>query len=251
MSIKGYAHLGTDGKLPSSESPLPVGNRPAIDGNHTDVWYLDETSGTTFANQVNGRPSLTAASSNDWSPFNGLFKGIGGVLVKNTASQGLRASGLALDFSGGGTVEIFTCMYQGDISTYPSVPFITGCESGYDITSVNNGFYIYGWSGAALRFGAKKSNSYIENSLSPLRFVKHHFMLTFATNGYNYCYIDGVLVGTSGASGSFSANIGTVEIGNFVNIINPNNATVGDVRISNIARDATYALTNYFKYLSI
>lgn len=219
--------------------------RPNVDGDHTDVWYMDVLSGASFPNEISGRSSFTSVSN--ITCLNGFcFKNYPSAVFTGTyVSSGISAqTNLSLNLST--TIPTsqdysfeFIYLIPTDNLTWDYSP-----NSGYanvvkfdaadgsnftDYRQRNAGSYVWTWSPG----GGDQSFNYGSNRGDIFLGVPHHFMTAVTGNSFSF-YIDGVLRGT--------ASVSRTQPLSRINIWLNQNSSIADIRISKIARDVSYAV---------
>lgn len=234
----------------------------AFDANHTLAWRLDDAVGsTTFAAAVGGT-ALTPTTLASWvvgSPT--LYAGGRCVRVRDAAAGNEVATAAGITPPAGDiTVEIV----WRSVALIPGIAFGSSQVGLVTLDNGAGGNYLYvriSWSSgnAGLQAGWSPADDIGEQSTSGTAFlgvdvetaVLHHVMVAItkgsgSANGFMRLYLDGVLIATATGIRDSGLSTGTwaAKLCNSSNNLAPK-GSFAEYRISNIARDAAYAVAAY------
>jgi hypothetical protein len=232
-----------------------------LDANHVYAWRCDDAAGAGTIAEASGGPAMTLTGSTWVQGDGGLYRsGLALHLTSGAAGTDRATSGAVAVPAGSMTVELdFLLSIPNGITFGTSQTMLFGLNNGA------GGNYLYlrlSWSAGASGFQAGwKPNASAEQATSSGALpgssvppgVPHHAMLTItkgsgSSNGTMSLYLDGTLVST--ATGIYDAGLagggGTwvATIASPVNTVAPL-MRVGEVLISDVARDAAYARAAY------
>ncbi|NDE17513.1 hypothetical protein EBZ80_21565, partial [bacterium] len=229
-------------------------SRPTIDANHLHVYNCDETSGSSLVDSGSGAKNATLLGTSGTDYYLGSYGT--GRLVRSTRF-------LADGTSTGGARTARTCSISGGKVTLECVamridaPGTNQMVATVDASSdgdFTDGIYIAANSSGCWFAGIRMaSGSWYETSYTaaPITYsVAQHIMAVYdptASPTFKF-YVDGLLVSSAAASGTL-ATMTRVTVGTFAAApIAWGSASckshVRDVRVSNIARSASYALSS-------
>ena len=229
-------------------------SRPAIDVNHVHVYNCDETSGTTLTDSGSGAKNATLLGTLNTDYSFGSY-GAGRVtrairfLADATATGGARTARTCS--ISGGKVTLECVAMRIDAPGANQMVATVDASSDGDFT---DGIYITANSSGCWFAGIRMaSGSWYETSYSaaPIAYgVAQHLMAVYdpsASPTFKF-YVDGLLVSSTAASGTL-ATMTRVTVGTFAAApIAWGSASckshIRDVRVSNIARSASYALSS-------
>lgn len=250
--------LGGAGQISTKNIGGGGGLRPLIDANHIHVWNCDETSGTTLVDSVGGANlTINGTSGVDYT----LGEQPGGSSVPfirglNAATSYVMAQSTGLNVS----TSAITLEYVVRMTELPGgldYRFISRIESEAPnpMHGAYSGFITYtgqlGY-GGTFKEGNNSYTSitgYINSVPNPTINTTYHMMFTYDANDSNNVkfYINGVLAANEQqeqVTGNLS-NMTKFTLGGTSGYNYSIAGYVRDVRVSNIARDATYGLAAY------
>lgn len=229
-----------------------------IDANHVYVWRCDDAAGAGTVVEASAGPAMSLTGSSWVQGDGGLYAGGRSLhLVSGAAGTDRATSGTITPPANNVTIELdFSLAITNGITFGTSQTGLIGLNNG------GTGNYVYlrlSWSaGAASFMGGWKPNASAEQS-TPLTLsgsavlpgMPHHAMLSItrgvgSDNGTMSLYLDGALVGTTSSiyNAGLSGGTWVAVICNAANNFAPL-MRVGEVRVSNVARDAAYARAAY------
>jgi len=232
----------------------------ALDANHVYAWRCDDAAGAGTVAAAAGGVAMSLTGSTWVQGDGGLYRS--GRCLHLTAG----AAGTDCAISGTLTAPAGSLTIEADVMLSTANGVVYGTSQTGILALYNGlGHYVFlriSWSAGASGFmGGWKPNASAEQSTSvgalpganiPTA-VPHHMMLSIAkgsgaSNGTMSIYLDGEVVATT--SGIYDASL-LAAGGTWVATIANNSNTlaplmrVGEVRISDIARDAAYARAAY------
>ena len=229
-----------------------------IDANHVYVWRCDDAAGAGTVVEASAGPAMSLTGSSWVQGDGGLYAGGRSLhLVSGAAGTDRATSGTITPPANNVTIELdFSLAITNGITFGASQTGLIGLNNG------GTGNYVFirlSWSaGAAWFMGGWKPNASAEQS-TPLTLsgsavlpgMPHHAMLSItrgvgSDNGTMSLYLDGALVGTTSSiyNAGLSGGTWVAVICNAANNFAPL-MRVGEVRVSNVARDAAYARAAY------
>ena len=229
-----------------------------IDANHVYVWRCDDAAGAGTVAEASGGPAMSLTGSAWVQGDGGLYAGGRSLhLTSGAAGTDRATSGTITQPANNVTIELD---FQLDIPN--GITFGTSQTAIIGLNNGGTGNYVYlrlSWSAGATSFmGGWKPNASAEQS-TPLTLsgsavlpgMPHHAMLSItrgvgSDNGTMSLYLDGALVGTTSSiyNAGLSGGTWVAVICNAANNLAPL-MRCGEVRISNVARDAAYARAAY------
>lgn len=232
-------------------------SRPALDANHIHVYNCDETSGTTLTDSGSGAKNMTLLGTSGTNYSLGSY-GTGRVtrsarfLQDANSSTGARTAATCSITGGKVTLECVAMMTEAPGANRGLVTVDASSDG-----TLNDALYITanasGYWYAGLRIGG---GAWQETGLSSSKIcygISQHLMVIYdptASPTLKF-YVDGVLVTSGSASGTLPtmtrvtiANLGGLGAWSA-------KCHIRDVRVSNIARAASYALSSANALLSL
>jgi hypothetical protein len=224
-----------------------AGSAPAIDANHQYVYSLTEAAGsTTLANTGNGANGTLTLAGVSGTDYVIASKAIGRALssyrgLKTGTTLGGASSGTACSVAGGSiTLECFVRLSQDNTGTASIISVDAGTANDWMcIQSTSVGVYY-----AAIGIGGAYSFTTNWNP-QPYLFTPLHLMATYdAVTGALKLYSNGVVVASASLAPAPLATMTRVNVGAFGPIYSTQSflGWVTQARVSNVARDAAYAL---------
>lgn len=219
------------------------GSRNPIDASHVGVWYLAEAPSGPFVNQVAGGPALGyGATTTTGAAYTGpIFRqyaclGPGANTVATAAGQVQLVAASSITTAAPLTLE---CVIRINESAAPAANWLA-----VTYVDATNGLYIaHNNSGGNFRMTYRRNGAadvdlatiaYGAGSGQIARGRPHHVMMTWSGTAVT-AYLDGEVVATA-TPGAPSASVVAAPTANAAL-----GMYVADLRISNVARDITYA----------
>jgi len=244
-------------------NPISTGtSSPAIDANHIYVYDCSETSGTTFFNKgsgVNGNATLQGTANTSYYIGSKMIgRNVTGFrnLIAGTSGTGGATTGNSCSITGGSvSVEMLVVLndIKVDGAADPQGAFFrvqnatntdyVQISSSYYSTSIYASAGVTGWGVAST-----SAISLVANG------SRYHFLLTYdGTNGNIKFYVNGILEGQNSLGGAAALpTLTKIWIGS------DNNAGWGCIqswiahmRVSNITRSASYAMSSAESFLAL
>ena len=240
---------------PAGSSFIPT--RHAVDANHLYVWHCGagSTDGTNIIADKGGVNMTTSTSDTQLSSDVSMFKNTPSLITsKTTTGVSNFQTGNSLSIAGNAStsIEFIFQVSSWEHSSIPNWTFGFNLIGSTDQMSLryteNNtsdgivfGFtrqYNGSW-GAAPIVKLNYGGSFDQVSVNH----PHHAMMVWDVSSSSIkCYFDGRLVGTSAGNGSRSNPFTSAQ----ANLI-PFGGSVAEIRVSNIARDHSYAMEAFRK----
>lgn len=214
-------------------------NAAPYDANHVGVWHLDSSDGLSFPSALPGGVALTGGSNEVEAVETNLFKRTAsGSYTGNNVYRNVEAyNAFNIGTGSAMTVEAYvnvTLQGSGSWDAYHTVLKVEGVNQFVHFRIKNGGavaawFCHYnggGWD-SQFAFGSSAGQFAVD--------VPHHVMIVWTPNASVVYYLDGFQIGSTG---NYTAR--TAAFTNaFVTLTR--GISVGNFRVSNIARDASYA----------
>ena len=232
--------------------------RPALDANHVHSWNCDEAAGSSALVDSVGGKNLTLAGgegtaySLETYRFGSAVPWTRSLKLNNSSSE--FAYNDSINLSGAITIE-FVFVWQAFLATWLDVFVISNANFAFFLESYNGGIY-------TILQRSDGAHSYTPQNYSLRTMVPYHFMCVYdpsaSSQNHLKLYIDGVTTPGATVNGSISpvGNLTKISIcgngsGSPISSRSSAQGYIRDIRISNVARDATYALSSAKALLSL
>ena len=232
--------------------------RPALDANHVHSWNCDEAQGSTSIVDSVGGKNLTLAGGEGTAYSLETYRFGSGVpwtrSLKLNNSSSEFAYNDSINLSGAITIE-FVFVWQAFLATWLDVFVISNANFAFFLEAYNNGIY-------TIIQNSGGGHSYTPQNYSLSLMTPYHFMCVYdpsaSSQNHLKLYINGVVTPGTTINGSISpvGNLTKISIcgngsGSPISSRSSAQGYIRDIRISNVARDATYALSSSKALLSL
>jgi hypothetical protein len=215
-------------------------NKTAVwDSNFKGVWHLNETSGTVNSDSTSNAINANKLSASSPSPAAGLF---GGVQSFNGSTDYITVANTPAIDVGGANHTVGIWFKANSYSSYSTLftkeanpAGTTNRDYSFWINSASNGWWAAGNSGSGLGWSSPGFTT-----------GGWHYLVMTRTGSAEVAYLDGSAKVSATFSGTTDSG-GNLEIGAdhlFANGLYWN-GSLGEMRISNIARSADWIATEY------
>lgn len=237
------------------------GTAPALDANHIYVYNCDETSGTTLANigsGANGDATFTGTINTDYyvgSKIMGRNMTSFRPLNSGPSATGYAVTGNSCSITGG-SISVEVMIVPNDIIVEGAADplgtiFKIQDAGNTDFVEIATTYFAQNFYGTAVITGggANSTSTFVLSSNAN----RYHLMLTYnAATGVLYLYVNGILEKTASFGAAHSLpTLTKIYIGGGDASWGTFQGWIAHLRISDIVRSASYALSSAEAFLAL